>query len=211
MLTIDTFPDEIIIQILLQPTMDLRTLIILMTVSSKLRRLAIHALTVYRLPRLQLLLTVEQEGKSRITTSYKFSLFHTTSLTVLLTAHHPKPRRYYTSKACPAVRSMALNTINTATSSAPGTYYPQGARKLSAQKEGFHILQASSWQLAYQITNIQKPEYYLTPVSIAIKFSHLVTLESVNRPVDHHHHHHRISSFIKLNKMKKWAAGRFST
>ncbi|KAL9556794.1 hypothetical protein MBANPS3_001692 [Mucor bainieri] len=183
MLTIDTFPDEIIIQILSQPALDLRTLGTLMTVSDKLHRLVIHVLAVYRLPGLQLALTVEQEGKSRITTNYTLARFDSTSLTICMVAHDPKPRRYYTSKACPVVRSMALLDMDSTptTTTMPRMYYPQGAKKLVAQKEGHHILQASSWKLAYQITDIQKPEYYLTPVSIAMDFGHLITLESVNR------------------------------
>ncbi|CAO3655696.1 unnamed protein product [Mucor fragilis] len=204
MLTIDTSPDEIIIRILSQPTMDLHTLGIVMSVSARLRRLVIHVLAMYRLPDIQLAFTVEQEGKSRATTHYTFSRFHPTSLTVFLTAHQPKARRYYTSKACPVVRSMALDT----STAMPDMYYPQGAKTLSARKQGLHILQAPCWKLAYHITNIQKPEYYLTPVSIAVDFGHLITLESVNRHVDHHHHH---PSFVKLNKMKRWASSLFST
>ncbi|GAN10362.1 hypothetical protein MAM1_0346d09901 [Mucor ambiguus] len=211
MLNTDALPDEIITQILSQPTMDLRTLETLMAVSAKLHRLVIHVLGMYRLPSLQLALTVEQEGKSRITASYKFSYFDSASLTVFMTADDPKARRYYRSKACPVVRSMALYTANTPTAPTPGMYYPQGTKKLSVQKKGLHILQASSWKLAYQITNIQKPEYYLTPVSITMDFGHLITLESVNRPVDRRHHQHYHSSFdIKLNKMKRWATSLFS-
>ncbi|KAF1802108.1 hypothetical protein FB192DRAFT_1248067, partial [Mucor lusitanicus] len=101
-------PDEIIIQVLSQRTMDLRTLATVMAVSARLRRLVIHVLAMYRLPDLQLALTVEQEGKSRITTSYEFGRFNSTSLTVVMVAHQPKARRYYTSKASPVVRSMAL-------------------------------------------------------------------------------------------------------
>ncbi|KAL0143387.1 hypothetical protein V8B55DRAFT_1560760 [Mucor lusitanicus] len=210
MLTIDTFPDEIIIQVLSQRTMDLRTLATVMAVSARLRRLVIHVLAMYRLPDLQLALTVEQEGKSRITTSYEFGRFNSTSLTVVMVAHQPKARRYYTSKASPVVRSMALlpTTNDTPTTAMPNLYYPSSAKKLSAKKEGIHILQASAWKLAYRITSIQKPEYYLTPVSIAIDFAHLITLESVHCPAKYRSSN---SSMIKLNKAKRWAAGLFST
>ncbi|KAL7309766.1 hypothetical protein PS15m_010609 [Mucor circinelloides] len=212
MLAINTFPDEIIIQILAQPAIDLRTLGAIMTVSSKLRRLVLHVLMVYRLPTLLLALTVEQEGKSRITTNYRFSYFCPTSLTILLTADKPKTRRYYTSKACPVVRSMAIKDASDSSSDSlcaiPSIYYPQSLKKLSAQKEGHHVLQASSWKLAYNITNIQKPEYYLTPVSVAVEFGHLITVESVNRPVDHPSRNY--SLFVKLNKVKRCATDLFS-
>lgn len=183
-----------------------------MTVSSKLRRLVLHVLMVYRLPTLLLALTVEQEGKSRITTNYRFSYFCPTSLTILLTADKPKTRRYYTSKACPVVRSMAIKDASDSSSDSlcaiPSIYYPQSLKKLSAQKEGHHVLQASSWKLAYNITNIQKPEYYLTPVSVAVEFGHLITVESANRSVDHPSRNY--SLFVKLNKVKRCATDLFS-
>lgn len=226
--TLDAFPDEIIIQILSQSKIDLKTLGILMFVSTKIRRLSIHVLMLYRLPAVKLALTIEQEGKSRMTTRFEFCHFCPRSLNTLFTADLSNARRYYTNKACPVVRSMSIeddfqsefltlvgnnDTTKThpcyATSpddSYPHMYYPNSAKKLSAQKGGFYILQLLPWKLAYRITNVQKPEYYLKPINITVGFQHLIRLEYLNNHTDQH-----MYKIFKMNRIKKWAIRLFST
>ncbi|CEP12184.1 hypothetical protein [Parasitella parasitica] len=214
--TLDILPDEIIILILSECVIDLKTLTSLMSVSSRLRCLSIHVLAHYRLPATSLLITIDQEGKSKVTTQFEFSHFCPESFNTLYTSNHPTARRYYIEKAYPVVRSMSIKgtclvqplsasssttfvgsdrpllakqpSCTTKLSDPALVYHYGNPKKLSAQEEGFHILQVSPystnhgsfWKLAYRVTNKHKPEYYLTPVNISIGFKHLLKLNALN-------------------------------
>lgn len=243
---LNTFPDEIIALILSQSSMDIKSLRTCLSVSSKLRRISLYILEYHRLPATQLFLTIDQEGKSKMTTRFEFSHFCPVSLNTLYTSNQPIARRYYTDKAYPVVRSMAIEDASfdiqsssaSIASSTSGTlvgscsssslsvakqpgytstpsdlasvYYHGNAKKLSAQKEGFHILQVSphltnhgpSWKLAYRITDKRKPEYYMTPINISIGFKHLVKLDALN-----HNANVIVTSeppLKSMNKVKHW-------
>lgn len=239
--TLDIFPDEIIILILTQHVIDLRSLKVLMSVSSRMRRLCIHVLKCNRLPAMQISLTVDQEGKSKVTSRFEFSHFCPLSLNTLFTSNKPTARRYYTDKAYPVIRSMAIEdachirpssesivsssvTLVGSDSSSVAkqpsyttepfgsipVYHLGNAKKLSAQKEGFHILQVSprstnhesSWKLAYRITDKQKPEYSLTPINITIGFEHLLKLDALN--ADTSNNIEKIHYTKTINKIKNW-------
>ncbi|KAG2205913.1 hypothetical protein INT46_002533 [Mucor plumbeus] len=239
--TLDIFPDEIIILILTQQILDLRSLKVLMSVSSRMRQLCNHVLKYNRLPAMQLSLTVDQEGKSKVTSKFEFSHFCPLSLNTLFTSNQPTARRYYTDKAYPVIRSMAIedtchvqsSSESVASSSATlvgsdsssvakqpsytttpfnsiPVYHLGNAKKLSAQKEGFHILQVSprstnhesSWKLAYRITDKHKPEYFLTPINITIGFEHLLKLDALN--TDTNNNIERMHYAKTVNKMKNW-------
>ncbi|GAN05398.1 hypothetical protein MAM1_0090c04869 [Mucor ambiguus] len=95
-------------------------------------------------------------------------------------------------------------------------YYHGSAKKLSAQKEGFHILQVSphlanqgsSWKLAYRITDKRKPEYYMTPINISIGFKHLMRLDARNQDMDVNVVTKSLPS-KSMNKMKHWVSRLF--
>ncbi|CAO3630744.1 unnamed protein product [Mucor fragilis] len=242
-------PDEIITLILSQSSIGINSLRTCMLVSSKLRRISLYILEYHRLPATQLFLTIDQEGKSKITTRFEFSHFCPVSLTTLYTSYQPIARRYYTDKAYPVVRSMAIGDVNcdiqsSSASIASSTsdtlvgscsssssslsvakqpsytstptdlasvYYHGNAKKLSAQKEGFHILQVSphlanqgsSWKLAYRITDKRKPEYYLTPINISVGFKHLMKLDSLNQDMDVNMARRKLP-LKNINKVKHW-------
>lgn len=243
--TLDTFPNEIIILILTKcAIIDLKTLKILMSVSSRMRRISIHVLTCIRLPAIQLSLVIDQEGKSRATSKFEFTHFCPLFQNVLFTSQQPITRRYYTHKAYPVVRSMAIGdnrpdikfssissslsssvtlasshssstidrqSTNTATSTASynstDVYYLGSPKKLSAQKEGFHILQVPScssnrgpsWKLAYRITDKYRSEYLLTPITITIGYKYLLKLDALNSS-----NCKKMSGAKTVNRMKNW-------
>ncbi|KAK4510894.1 uncharacterized protein ATC70_004198 [Mucor velutinosus] len=248
---LEALPEEIITLILSQSSIDIKALRTCMSVSSKLRRISLYILEYYRLPATQLSLTIDQEGKSKMTTRFGFSHFCPVSLTTLYTSYQPMARRYYTDKAYPVVRSMAIDYAScdiqsssvSIASSTSGTlvgscssssssssisvakqpcytntpsdlasvYYHGNAKKLSAQKEGLHILQVSphlanqrlSWKLAYRITDKRKPEYYMSLISISIGFKHLMKLDALNQGVDVNATTRKLP-LKSMNKMKNW-------
>ncbi|KAF1798263.1 hypothetical protein FB192DRAFT_1263129, partial [Mucor lusitanicus] len=106
--SLEAVPDEIVTLILSQPSIGIKALRTCMSVSSKLRRISLYILEYHRLPATQLSLTIDQEGKSKMTTRFEFSHFCPVSLTTLYTSYQPMARRYYTDKAYPVVRSMSI-------------------------------------------------------------------------------------------------------
>ncbi|KAL9552686.1 hypothetical protein MBANPS3_003644 [Mucor bainieri] len=224
---LEAVPDEIIALILLQPSIDIRSIRTCMAVSSKLRQISLYILEYHRLPATQLSLTIDQEGKSKMTTRFEFSHFCPMSLATLYTSYQPLARRYYTDKAYPVVRSMAIEDTSYETqsssasiaSSTSGTLVGSSSSSSSASSVAkqpsytntpsdsasvyYHANQGSSWKLAYRITDKRKPEYYLTPISISVGFKHLMKLDALNQGIDVNETTEK-SSLKSINKMKQW-------
>lgn len=107
-LELTRLPDEIIIRIISQPVLELSTLGKLMHVSKRIRLLALYVLKQYRLPLLQISLTIDQEGKNRIIGTFGVDNIDPTNLSVTFNNTGKRPRRYYSNRASPIVRNMIM-------------------------------------------------------------------------------------------------------
>ncbi|KAL0136082.1 hypothetical protein V8B55DRAFT_1568459 [Mucor lusitanicus] len=224
--SLEAVPDEIVTLILSQPSIGIKALRTCMSVSSKLRRISLYILEYHRLPATQLSLTIDQEGKSKMTTRFEFSHFCPVSLTTLYTSYQPMARRYYTDKAYPVVRSMSIEDTScdvqsssaSIASSTSGTLVGScsSSSSTSVAKQPsytntpsdlasvyYHANQGSSWKLAYRITDKRKPEYYMTPINISIGFKHLMKLDALNQGVDANVATRKLP-LKSMNKMKHW-------
>ncbi|KAI8080153.1 uncharacterized protein B0P05DRAFT_571296 [Gilbertella persicaria] len=111
-LAFDRLPDELMILILSQPVIALETLRNMQSISKRINQLVLHVLNYYRLPAIQIGISIDQEGKNRITTQFVFSQFCPITRTIRFILTQPqKARRYYTNKAIPVIRF--LNTKDT--------------------------------------------------------------------------------------------------
>ncbi len=107
-LELSTLPDEIIICILSQSIIDLNTLGQLVNVSRRVRHLALHIFNQYRLPYLQLSITIDQEGKNRIISKFQIDNIDPTNLSITFNNTTDRPRRYYSNRALPMIRSILM-------------------------------------------------------------------------------------------------------
>jgi hypothetical protein len=256
----DRIPDEILVHILAQPIIDLPTLGIVMNLSERFRQLVMRVLCYYRLPAIEMALSIDQEGKSRITNRFEFSHFCNMTCNAVFVNAQPIPKRYYTNKACPVVRLIAkedyymrasqlqsemppaptsssfmpvqqeddckekaLRTSQKRSHSYDSIIQKPAAMstdsnskvqnyKLQAQKEGLHILQvtplqsrifqlpnmgASSWRMAYQVSNKERHEYYLTPTNFCIRLEQLFQFEQKANHINN-------KTPLGMNRMINW-------
>lgn len=107
-LELTNLPDEIIIHIISQPVLELNTLGRLVHVSKRIRHLALHVFSQYRLPSLQISLTIDQEGKNRIVSTFQVDNVDPTNLSVTFNNTGKRPRRYYSNRALPIIRNMIM-------------------------------------------------------------------------------------------------------
>jgi hypothetical protein len=107
-LAFDRIPDEILVHILAQPILNLSTLSAVMHVSQRLYQLVMRVLVHYRLPAIEMALSIDQEGKSKVTNRFEFSHFCNMTLHAVFVNVQPIPKRYYTNKAYPVVRLMSM-------------------------------------------------------------------------------------------------------
>ncbi|KAI8979354.1 hypothetical protein BDF20DRAFT_869095 [Mycotypha africana] len=105
----DRLPDELIIQILCQPVIDFPTLRRMRCLSERMYRLCDHALQHALLPSTVLSVTIEQEGKSRISPLFNFMQFCQVTGHALFMSCQTLPRRYYADRANPVVRSLTIH------------------------------------------------------------------------------------------------------
>lgn len=142
-------PDEIIIRIISQPVLELNTLGKLMHVSRRIRLLALYVFGQYRLPSVQISLTIDQEGKNRIVSTFGVDNIDPTNLSITFNNTGKRPRRYYSNRASPIIRNMIMtdnyssnkNSSNVKSSSLydfssdDSSSYNSNEKEYAAQKE----------------------------------------------------------------------------
>lgn len=102
----DRLPDEILIHILSQSIIDLYTLTQVLDVSQRMCQLSLFVLTQYRLPALKMAISLDQEGRNRITSKFCFDQLDCANLSIAMKCIAKTPRRYYSNKASPIIRSI---------------------------------------------------------------------------------------------------------
>lgn len=112
-LIFNSIPDEILVHILAQPMIDLLTLGSVMNISERFFQLAMRVLSHYRLPAIEMALSIDQEGKSRVTNRFEYSHFCNMTLNAVFVNPQPTPKRYYTNKAYPSVRLISMEDYYT--------------------------------------------------------------------------------------------------
>lgn len=190
----DRLPDEMLIQILVQPILDLETIGQVIGVSLRMYQLGVYVLNQYRLPSLQLSLMIDQEGRNKMTSQFKVARLDPNSLSVYFACLDTKPRRYYTSKASPFIRTMSITDHYNASSCLhfmdtvsikSKEDFPVGDtnkiinRKIQQIKqEGLHIFEPKRrWKYSYQISQKTLHEYHLLQVGLTIPLYRLISLD----------------------------------
>lgn len=191
----DRLPDEMIIQILLQPILDLETLGKVIGVSSRMYHLGVHVLNQYRLPSIQLSLMIDQEGRNKMTSQFRVERLDPVRLSVYFTCINKKSRRYYSSKASPFIRTMAITDHYNASSLIDDLFTDDASvkskdisivgdtnkiinRKIQIKQEGLHILEPKRrWKYSYQISQKNHYEYHLLPIGLVIPLYQLISLD----------------------------------
>ncbi|KAI7869475.1 hypothetical protein BDF14DRAFT_1781653 [Spinellus fusiger] len=112
--------NELILYILQQPTIDLKTLYTMSRLSKRFHSLAICALKVYRLPHIRLMVGTDQEGRGKATTCFRFQSLDSTHLTATFVATTLDPKRYCRnkSKEPPILRHISMTDSDQDTSGA---------------------------------------------------------------------------------------------
>ncbi|KAI8878535.1 hypothetical protein K501DRAFT_195622 [Backusella circina FSU 941] len=201
----DLLPDEILLNILLQPVLDLKSLATITAVSKRFYHLGLHVIICNYLKTIQLSTLIDQEGHGQFTTSYTFDAFDEKMMSATFKSIYPKSKRYYSSKESPTLRYASIDyqldsdtkltgletlKYNNITRIFPFSNHPIH-KNMSVAERRF------SWEFSYQITKLKnnngsdtKNEYYLTPLQLTLHINHLIKLESNNE---------------KFNKkIKKW-------
>ncbi|KAI9031711.1 hypothetical protein CLU79DRAFT_729735 [Phycomyces nitens] len=113
-LTLDQLPDELIIHVLLQPSIDLETLYSVARVSQRLYMLAMCVLRLYKLPHVQLQSVVDQEGHGKSTTFFEFKSLDHDTLMATFVVQKVAPKRYYRDKSRepPVLRHISMTDSN---------------------------------------------------------------------------------------------------
>lgn len=188
----DRLPDEMIIQILVQPILDLDTIGQVIGVSSRMYQLGVYVLNQYRLPSIQLSLMIDQEGKNKMTSQFKVEHLDPIHLSVYFTCTDKRPRRYYSSKASPFIRTMSI--IDHYNASTIDSFLDDVSikskdfsvrdtnkiinRKIQIKQEGLHILQPKRrWKYSYEISQKTHYEYHLLPIGLAIPLYQFISLD----------------------------------
>ncbi|ORE07615.1 hypothetical protein BCV72DRAFT_335059 [Rhizopus microsporus var. microsporus] len=97
-------PDEVIVIILSDPVLDLETLYNMMKISQRIFHLVHHVFVKYRLPALDVVVCIDQEGRNRSTTQFGIQDFNLDKHCITFTPCTPTSRRYYADKQAPAMR-----------------------------------------------------------------------------------------------------------
>jgi hypothetical protein len=105
---LDILPDEILIHIISQSLLDLNDLGHVLEVSQRMCQLGLHVFIQYRLPSLKFAVSIDQEGRNRITSKFQFNQLDEVSLSISLICLGKTPRRYYSNKASPIIRSILI-------------------------------------------------------------------------------------------------------
>ncbi|KAL0084787.1 hypothetical protein J3Q64DRAFT_1744068 [Phycomyces blakesleeanus] len=134
-LTLDYLPDELIINVLLQTSIDLETLYSVAGVSQRLYLLAMCVLRLYKLPHVQLQSVIDQEGHGKSTTFFKFKSLDEDSQMATFVMAKIAPKRYYRDKSRepPVLRRVSMTDGN------------EDIIKSSGSLRGKMVLRQQSW------------------------------------------------------------------
>lgn len=115
-IAIERLPDELLLDILLQPVIDLKTLCAMTRTTPRLRFLVMGILRTYKLPHISLATATEQEGRCKVTVQYVFDSLDERTLCVRFLPLKSTPKRYRhdTTAAVPILRHILLSDDNLA-------------------------------------------------------------------------------------------------
>ncbi|KAI8365437.1 hypothetical protein EDC96DRAFT_429471, partial [Choanephora cucurbitarum] len=106
---LDRLPDEILIEILSQPILSLNTLQVIQSVSNRMHSLCNYVLRHKRLPAIYLDVSMDQEGKSRVTSVFQLHQLSSDNANLHFKPLRPHvSKRYYTDKAAPVIRLVRM-------------------------------------------------------------------------------------------------------
>lgn len=107
----NNLPNEVIILILSQPILSIRTLYDMMKISKRIFDLCLHVLVHYRFPLYIIEASIDQEGHNRSVTSFSFLGVEAETMCIQFETKYPYPRRYYTNKEVPMIRRMMIRDL----------------------------------------------------------------------------------------------------
>ncbi|ORY91946.1 hypothetical protein BCR43DRAFT_497534 [Syncephalastrum racemosum] len=110
-IAIERLPDELLLHILLQPVIDLKTLCAMTRTTPRLRFLVMGILRTYKLPHISFATATEQEGRCKATVQYVFDSLDERTLCARFVPLKSAPKRYRhdTTAAVPILRHMLLS------------------------------------------------------------------------------------------------------
>ncbi|CAO3703259.1 unnamed protein product [Rhizopus stolonifer] len=108
----NSLPDEIIILIISELISDPDTIHNIMMISKRMSDLSLHVLANHMLPVYSIETVIDQEGRNRTFTQFKFEGVNTETHSVSFIAISPSIRRYYTNKEAPTIRQAMLKDHN---------------------------------------------------------------------------------------------------
>ncbi|KAI8386978.1 hypothetical protein BD560DRAFT_420173 [Blakeslea trispora] len=205
-LALDCLPDEILVLILSQSILPISTLQAMQSISDRLHVLCNYVLTYKRFPAIHLDVSIDQEGKSRVTTVFRFKQFCSDKANIQFVSSQPhKPRRYYTGKAAPVIRMVrmtdtymqAQSTLvdhldektQTEDMSLKKKNYGSKSMKLRTLRDGIYKIEKSKhllfnksicFNLTYKISCRQQSEYHASLLGISLSSDYLLKQISVN-------------------------------
>jgi hypothetical protein len=104
----NTIPDEILLNILSQPVLDLKSLASITAVSKRFHSLGLHVIIFNYLRTMQLSTLIDQEGHGQFTTTYDYDAFDEKMMGVTFKSILPISKRYYSSNEAPTLRCASI-------------------------------------------------------------------------------------------------------